>query len=182
VRLNGKMKPAVFLDRDGVINAPIVIHGKPYSPRNEKEFEILDGVRDAIPMLLNEGLEIVVVTNQPDIANGFVTQEFVDRFHSYLRIETGIRHFYICAHNNEQKCDCRKPKSGLFRKAAIDLKLDLCSSFLVGDRWKDIEAGQNVGCECFFIDNNYKEKRPSPPYHRVNSLVEATKLILGEDK
>jgi len=178
MQLNGNLKPAVFLDRDGVINAPIVIEGKPYSPRNMKEVRVLEGVRDAIPKLHNEGFELIVVTNQPDIANGFVTREFVDEIHSFLRSETGIKHFYVCVHNAEDECVCRKPKSGLLRKAALDLKLDLSSSFLVGDRWKDVEAGQDAGCKCFFIDNKYEEKRPKLPFLGVNSLLEATSLIL----
>lgn len=175
-------RKAVFLDRDGVVIGTKIEFGKPIAISELEEVAILEGAEAAIDSLSRGGFELVVVTNQPDLADGFLTQKQVDEIHEFLRYKTGIRHFYVCAHNSEQKCDCRKPKSGLFRRAAIDLQLDLFSSFLVGDRWKDIEAGQNVGCECFFIDNNYKEKRPNPPYRRVESLVEASKLILGEVK
>lgn len=175
---SGDARTAVFLDRDGVINRPLIRDGRPYSPRNFYEFEILPDVKEAVTLLKKENLEVVVVTNQPDIANHFVTKEFVHGLHKRLNRILGLRHFYVCEHNDQDECECRKPKAGLLRLAGSHLNLNLKESFLVGDRWKDIQAGQEVGCKCYFIDYKYAEKNPEPPFVRVASLMEATKLIL----
>jgi D-glycero-D-manno-heptose 1,7-bisphosphate phosphatase len=103
--------------------------------------------------------------------------ELLSEFHRLISVETGIQNFYVCHHDDNEGCECRKPSIGLIRRAARDLDLDISKSFMVGDRWKDIEAGQRAGCSCFFIDNNYSERRPTPPFHTVTSLLEAAKII-----
>ena len=128
-------------------------------------------------MLHEHGFITVVVTNQPDIARGYLTIEMVSLMHSEISRATGLQNFYSCFHDDKDNCECRKPNIGLMRKAARDLDLDISKSFMVGDRWKDIEAGQRAGCKCFFIDNNYSERRPTPPFHTVISLLEAAKII-----
>lgn len=176
---SGDMRPAVFLDRDGVINKAILKNGHPLSPRKLEQLEIIEGVKESIELFRKIGLVVVVVTNQPDLASGFVTQGQLLEMHKVISLSTGIDHFYFCGHNNTHKCACRKPKPGMLLKAASDLGLILENSFLVGDRWKDISAGQQVGCSCFFIDYDYKESKPSPPFNTVNSLLEAARLITG---
>lgn len=174
---NGNLKRAVFLDRDGVINKSLILEGRPYSPRIIDHLKILAGVKDAVSMLHEHGFITVVVTNQPDIARGYLTIEMVSLMHSEISRATGLQNFYSCFHDDKDNCECRKPNIGLMRKAARDLDLDISKSFMVGDRWKDIEAGQRAGCKCFFIDNNYSERRPTPPFHTVISLLEAAKII-----
>jgi D-glycero-D-manno-heptose 1,7-bisphosphate phosphatase len=174
------LKRAVFLDRDGVVNKALVVNGKPYSPRSVEEVEIITGVAQSVFELKKAGFEIIVVTNQPDIARKKVTTEVIKEIHDFIRNETGITEFYFCPHDDIDYCQCRKPKVGLITKAAIDLKIHLNQSYLVGDRWKDITAGQASGCKCFFIDENYSENKPSMPYTQVESLKEATWKILNE--
>lgn len=172
------MKKAVFLDRDGVLNESLVIEGIPRPPKNLKELVMLPGTPKAIKLLRALNFEIVVVTNQPDVARGLMIEDSVREINDYLGNKLKIDYFYCCFHDDSDQCKCRKPKPGLLAAAAKDLELDLKSSFMVGDRWRDISAGQAAGCECFFIDYGYSEKPPTLPFRRVSSLLEASKLIL----
>lgn len=172
------MRRAVFLDRDGVINRAYVVDGVPVPPKRVSDVEILTGVKEAIKLFHQRHLVVVVVTNQPDVARGTITRESVDLIHSYLRDELGLEHFFTCFHDDPSGCDCRKPKSGLIVRAAQELELDLYASFMIGDRWRDIAAGQAADCKCYFIDYGYEEKSPILPYTKVSSLIEAARLIL----
>jgi D-glycero-D-manno-heptose 1,7-bisphosphate phosphatase len=175
------MKPAVFLDRDGVINKVILDSGRPFSPRKIAELQIIEGVEESVALMKEKGFEVVVITNQPDLARGYITQSMLMEMHEIISQSTGINNFYFCGHDDSDNCVCRKPKAGMLLKAALELKLNLKESFLVGDRWKDISAGQEVGCSCFFIDYNYQEPRPNPPFYRVTSLYEAALIITGSN-
>ena len=175
------MTKAVFLDRDGVINKAYIVEEVPNPPRNVNEVEILPGVVEAIKKLQIAGYELIVVTNQPDVARGRLTKNTVELIHNHLRNETGILNFYTCFHDNQDACPCRKPKPGLIYRAAKDFRLTLNSSFMVGDRWSDIEAGYTAGCRCFLIDYQYANNSTQFPHHRVASLLEAVDIIL-EDK
>ena len=170
------MKYAAFLDRDGVINRSIIIDGKPQPPSVVSEVQILDGVIEAIKIIEKFDFVPVVITNQPDIARGVTTLSEVETINSFISLQTGIKHFYICPHDDSDKCDCRKPNPGLILHAVLDLDLDLKSSFLVGDRWKDIETGQALGIETYFIDYSYSERAPNFPFTKVVSLLEAVNL------
>jgi len=172
------MKKAVFLDRDGVINKAFVKSGLPTSPTQLNEVRILPGVKYAIKMLQAAKFEIVVVTNQPDVSRGKLKAEIVAEINHFLGKSLSIKNFFTCFHDDLDACTCRKPRSGMLLDAANDLDLDLHLSYLVGDRWKDIMAGQSVGCSCFFIDYEYLEPKPTLPYVRVESLLEAAKMIL----
>jgi len=172
------MKRAVFLDRDGVVNRAFVRNRLPTPPRTLEEVEILFGVKESIMLLKQHDFEVVVVTNQPDVARGLVTRDSVNQINELLKLHLEITHFYTCFHDDSDKCDCRKPEPGLILKAAQDLGIDLAHSSMIGDRWRDIAAGQSAGCACFFIDYKYLEKSPPPPFTRVSSLIEATRMIL----
>lgn len=175
------MNRAAFLDRDGVIVRAFVLDGVPYPPKNLGDVEILAGVQESITLLTQSNFEIVVVTNQPDVARGVATQESVETINAFLSNKLGICHFYTCFHDDSDGCDCRKPRPGLLLSAARDLNLDLHTSFMVGDRWRDIASGQTAGCKCFFIDYGYVEKPPALPYVKVASLIEAARYI-GKSK
>ena len=176
------MKKAIFLDRDGVINKAIVKNGRPYSPESLFEVEFCDQAVSAIAELRTAGFEIIVITNQPDISRGKTTFNSVEKIHKYIEEVTQINSFYICPHQDSDECGCRKPKSGLLKLAAEQREIELAQSFLVGDRWRDIAAGQEVGCTCYFINYDYKEKRPQAPFFEVRSLKEASIQILGGPK
>jgi D-glycero-D-manno-heptose 1,7-bisphosphate phosphatase len=174
------MKRAVFLDRDGVINRAMVRNGKPYPPACLGELDILPGVGEAMRRLHAADFQLVVVSNQPDVARGAQSCETVEAMHAKLR-ESGlpIDAFYVCYHDGPANCACRKPRPGMLVAASADLLIDLRRSYIVGDRWRDIEAGQRAGCTAIFVDYGYEEPRPRPPYVAVSSLADAACWILG---
>ena len=174
-----RKRRAVFLDRDGVINRCEVRQGKPYAPRSARDFRLLPGASAAVQALKSAGLLVVVVTNQPDIANGLVSASEVGAMHDKLRDALPIDDIRICPHGQSAGCACRKPQPGMLLEAARDLNIDLERSFLVGDRRGDIIAGQAVGCYTLFIDRRYSEPRPEQPDRRVRSLPSAVKTILS---
>jgi D-glycero-D-manno-heptose 1,7-bisphosphate phosphatase len=174
------MKRAVFLDRDGVLNRAIVREGKPYPPPNVSEMEILPGVGEALAALRAAGFLLVVVTNQPDVARGTTTREAVEAINAALGEALPIDEFRTCFHDSGFGCDCRKPKPGALLAAAALHDIDLSESYMVGDRWRDAEAGQRAGCKTILIDYGYREKRPQPVNYHVKSLLEAAKIILRE--
>ena len=173
-----KMHRAVFLDRDGVLNHAFVREGKPYPPTNLGELEILPGVVEACEALHKAGFLLIVVTNQPDVAQGTLRREVVDAINQAISDQLPLDDIRVCYHNDTDHCPCRKPKPGLLLAAARDWEIDLSASFMVGDRWKDIEAGRRAGCKTIFVDNKYSEKEPLCPDHRVGSLIEAVHWIL----
>lgn len=168
-------RPAVFLDRDGVVNAAIVRDGKPFSPTSPDELVLLPGVEGALAQLWRAGFVRVVVTNQPDVARGKVTREQIEAMHARLRpLVDGI---YCCFHDDADRCACRKPAPGMLRDAARDLDLDLGASYMVGDRWRDIAAGKAAGCRTIFIDYGYDEQQPTAFDHEAKSLAQAVEWI-----
>ena len=176
------MRRAVFLDRDGVINRSLVRDGKPYAPTHISEFELLPGVSAALSRLRQHGFLNIVVTNQPDVATGKQRREDIDALHDQLKTELAIDAFKVCCHVDADNCTCRKPKPGLLLEAAREFNIDLGASFMVGDRWRDVAAGQHAGCKtCFFIDYGYAEKRPEQPFIVVKSLAKSVGLILASN-
>ena len=173
------MRRAIFLDRDGVINKTIIREGKPYSPGDLSQVEILDGVSEALEKFRRLDFELIVVTNQPNISRGIDKPEFTKDVHKYLQSNLALENFYVCPHDDLDKCECRKPMPGLLKIASKELDVSLHHSYMIGDRWKDIEAGQEAGCGCFFIDYGYAEKQPKRPYVLVRSLLEAAIIIEG---
>jgi D-glycero-D-manno-heptose 1,7-bisphosphate phosphatase len=149
--------PAVFLDRDGIINRAIIREGKPYPPSKLDEFEILPGSINSLSRLANFGYVLIGVTNQPDVARGIQSRETVEVFNTLIQSKLPITEFFVCYHDNLDNCECRKPKPGLILKATEKYGLDLSKSWMVGDRWKDITAGQTAGLKTIFVNYNYAE-------------------------
>ena len=172
---------AVFLDRDGVINRPKVINARPYPPESPAEFRLLPGVKDACAQLKAAGYLLVVVTNQPDVGRGTLERDLVEAIHDDMRRLLPVDLVKVCYHAGErygQPCDCRKPRPGMLLEAAAEAGIELAASFMVGDRWRDIECGLRAGCRTIFVDWGYDETLKHPPDFRVRSLPEAAQLIL----
>ena len=175
--------PAVFLDRDGVINRAVVRGGKPYPPASMGELEILPDVPGALARLHQAGFRLIVVTNQPDVARGTRSRESVEAMHRELLARgLPIDSFRACYHDDGDECACRKPAPGMLLAAAREEDLDLNASFMVGDRWRDIEAGRRAGCATVLIDYEYAEPLRSEPHVRVRSLREAVDWILERQR
>jgi D-sedoheptulose 7-phosphate isomerase len=176
---SGGTHRAVFLDRDGVINRAFVRDGKPFPPPTLQELEILPGVPEALHDLKSHGFKLLVVTNQPDVGRGKQSQQSLEAMHQALRARLPLDDILVCCHTDKDHCDCRKPMPGMLLEAAKKHSVDLASSFMVGDRWRDIEAGYNAGCKTILIDYGYSEKPPDrEPDLRVASLREAADWII----
>ena len=184
------MKPAVFLDRDGTL-----IEEAGYLDRIERLTFFPFSV-DAVRLLNRSGLPVVVVSNQSGVARGLVREAFVAETHQVMaeRLAAGgarVDAFYYCPHHPDgaieafrRRCDCRKPQPGLFRRAAADLDLDLARSFVVGDRWLDVEAAASISAKSVLVRTGYgraaeAEPRPGVTADRVaDNLIEAVSWIL----
>lgn len=174
------MRRAVFLDRDGVINRSLERGGRPYAPTLMAEFEILPRVAESLLELRRSGFLNIVVTNQPDLKTGKQSPEVLQMMHERLLDELALDAIQVCPHTDEDECSCRKPRPGMLLDAARKLQIDLGSSWMVGDRWRDIAAGQAAGCRCCFVDYGYVERQPEQPFHSVTSLPEAVAVIVGQ--
>jgi D-glycero-D-manno-heptose 1,7-bisphosphate phosphatase len=174
------MNRAVFLDRDGVINRACVSDGKSYPPGSLAEVEILPGVASALERLKSAGYLLIVVTNQPDVATGKTPRSVVDQINSFLAKTLPVDEFRTCYHDDKDCCQCRKPLPGALLEAAKMHNIDISKSFMIGDRWRDIEAGAAAGCKTFFINYGYQEKQPDCPDFIISSLAEAAEIIIGE--
>jgi len=171
---------AVFLDRDGVLNSAIVRDGKPYSPASVAEVEIVPEAERSLARLRDEGFLLIVVTNQPEVRRGTTTRSIVESINELLRSKLPVDEFFVCYHDDPDECDCRKPKPGMLLRAAAKYDIDLGRSYLVGDRWRDIEAGALAGCETVFIDYGYRDPAPKyGPDAAVFSLAQAVDWILS---
>ena len=174
------MRRAVFLDRDGVINRAEVHDGKPYPPTSLATMEILPGVPEALRALHAAGWMLIVVTNQPDVARGTAKRADVEAINRHLQETLPIDEFRTCYHDSIDGCDCRKPLPGALLAVSRDHGVALQGSYMVGDRWRDVEAGVRAGCKTVFIDYGYAEPQPINFDYKVKSLKEASDIILGE--
>ena len=129
--------------------------------------------------LKNASLLVVVVTNQPDLGNGLIEAKTIAAMHEKLRKRLAVDDVKVCPHRHDEGCDCRKPKPGLLIEAAREWNIDLANSFMVGDRWSDVVAGQAVGCYTVFVDRGYSEPQRATPDSYVSSLPAAVRLILS---
>ena len=172
-----KKNKAVFLDRDGVLNESIVVDGKPYAPKSLDEFKIVPGVNKLTKQLHNAGYWVFVITNQPDVGNGYTKRTTVERMNELLRVSAVIDEIYVCYHSQNENCTCRKPSVGLLEQAQIEFGFNRKKSFLIGDRGSDIAAGNNYGLRTIFIDYQYDEITTEYCWRTVDNLGDAIRCI-----
>ena len=173
------MRNAIFLDSDGVLNAAIIKDGKPAAPTTLDELQIPIEVKPSLDKLKADNYLLICVTNKPDIERGLMTQATVDAIYNKMRAELPLDDVFICYVENS---DCYKPKPGLLLSAAKKYNINLAQSFMIGDRWRDIGAGQNAGCKTIWIDRGYtNDPAPEPSAdYTAYSLAEATEWILKQ--
>lgn len=171
---------AVFLDRDGVVNASIVRDGKPYPPWSLAEFQFLPGVAEACASLHDAGFALVLATNQPDVGRGQLARETVEAMHRLVCARLPIDRVEVCYDaGGAQPSEFRKPQPGMLLRAAREMDIDLARSFMVGDRWRDVDCGHAAGCKTIFIDLGYDEALRQQPDFVTTDLPGAAKLILS---
>jgi len=173
------VRRAVFLDRDGVINRSLIRDGKPYAPLTLADVEIVPGVPDALQQLRDAGFLLIVVTNQPDVIRRQGSRRQIDAIHAHMRQTLPIDDIRVCYHDDPAGCACRKPSPGMLYAAAIEHEIQFAGSYLVGDRWRDIAAGQRAGCTTILVDGGHDETTTVEPDARMQDLPEAASWILS---
>ena len=174
------MNRAVFLDRDGTIARDV------HHCRCPEDFEPLPTVPEAIRLLNENGFKVVVITNQSGIARGYFTEETLAQIHHKMEAElrkydARVDAIYYCPHYPDDGCECRKPKTTLFHRAADELNIDFTCSYVVGDMQMDIDAGRTLGCKTVLVTtgpNGGSNITESPDYIAY-SLLEAAHWITG---
>ena len=169
---------AIFLDSDGVLNVAPIVNGKPAAPSSLAELVIPAEVKPALDRLKAAGYILICVTNKPDVERGLMTQAALDAIYTKMRAELPLDDVCICYREGS---DCYKPKPGMLLTSAKKYNIVLSKSFMVGDRWRDIEAGQNAGCKTVWIDRHYSERKPDPAAdYTAQSLTQAVDWILAK--
>lgn len=174
-------KPAVFLDRDGVLTVE-----KSYV-RNLNEMEIFPYSKDAVRLIHEKGYLAIVISNQSGIARGYFTEDDLKLMNDELMRQTDVDRIYYCPHHPEGKilefrkiCDCRKPKTGLIDKARNDFEIDMDNSYFVGDRSSDIKCGENAGIRTVLLESGYGTKKMEEkvkPDFAFDNLIEFAKSL-----
>jgi D-glycero-D-manno-heptose 1,7-bisphosphate phosphatase len=173
------MNKAIFIDRDGVINQLVSRDGGKYSPRLLTDFQIFPFVPGAIKQIREAGYLAVVVTNQPDISRGHLSERDLTNMHQLLKKECKPDAIYICPHDSSDECQCRKPRPGMLLQAALDLSIELKNSWIIGDRKSDIDAGLAAGVRTVFITSGQDDARPTGSLHSAENLEQAIDFIMS---
>jgi D-sedoheptulose 7-phosphate isomerase len=169
------MNRAIFLDRDGVINQVVLKNGKPFSPRTMEEFVFCEGIKAFLTESRKAGFLNIVFTNQPDIERGLVDSNVVEKMHDFIKQNLPVDNVLMCPHDDADNCLCRKPKPGMLTDAARKWNIDLNASFVIGDQWKDIEAGKKAGCTTILLDCLYNKNVECD--YRLSGLRSALNVI-----
>jgi D-glycero-D-manno-heptose 1,7-bisphosphate phosphatase len=172
-------KKAVFFDRDGVLVPSDIRGGRPYAKADLDADSIFPEAISLAADLKSAGYFIVVATNQPDVGSGKVTRIAVEKFHAILATVMAIDAIEVCYHVDADRCACRKPLPGMLLHAASKFGINLSQSFMVGDRWRDMDAGSAAGCKTVFLDFGYTERAPTKaPDHIIRHLNELRAVIV----
>jgi len=169
---------AFFLDRDGIINKAKIVLNKPYPPSGIEDLELCPGIDQLINLIASKNYLVIVITNQPDIARGKKTISEDKKINDYLMGKLNIDRIYVCYHDNNDKCECRKPKIGNIIAAKNFYNINMKKSFFIGDRKSDITAGNNSGCKSIFIDYNYSETKPDDYFLSSTSIKDLHNQLL----
>jgi D-glycero-D-manno-heptose 1,7-bisphosphate phosphatase len=170
-------RPAVFLDRDGVLIRAFERDGVPRPVTAVADVELLPGVAEACAELRSAGYLLICVTNQPDVARGTLDAAVVAAINEHVQQLLALDDVLTCPHDDADGCTCRKPQPGLLLEAADRWDVDLTRSVMVGDRWRDVEAGQRAGCRTVFVAHGYAETPPERPDLVTDDLAGAVPWI-----
>lgn len=171
---------ALFLDRDGVLNHPIIRDGKPFPPQTLKEFKIYDDVCEALNALKRRAFKLIVVTNQPDLGRGTQDWGVVKAMHKELMEKLPLDDIKMCT---DEASEDYKPNPGMLFKAAKEFGINLKKSYMIGDRWRDVGAGLSAGCyRTILIDRGYgEEQKFSPDFTCTNFFQVASYIFKHEE-
>jgi D-glycero-D-manno-heptose 1,7-bisphosphate phosphatase len=175
---------AVFLDRDGVLNRIVIRNRMPYPPAHVEEFELYEDVLEGCARLKAANFLLVVITNQPDVGRGSRSREDVEAMNLKMRkLLPLLDRIEVCYHAGRRYgeiCDCRKPRPGMIVRAAATLNIDPKRSYVIGDRWRDVDCAHAAGCQAIFIERGYNEALRGTPDHIVTDFTEAVDAVLTD--
>jgi D-glycero-D-manno-heptose 1,7-bisphosphate phosphatase len=172
------LQPAIFFDRDGVLNKAMIRDGRPHPPASIAELVIDEVVPTELHKLKNLGYLLIGITNQPDVARGRATRQQVEAINDFLLTQLPLNEIRVCYHDDADGCHCRKPLPGLILDAAKDWEIDLPNSYMIGDRWRDVEAGNAAGCKTIWLNAGYQERTPFPAANiTVNNFTKGVQHI-----
>ena len=171
------MNRAVFFDRDGIINKPVIKENRPYPPASLAEFAFNESIPEVCAALKDTGFFLFIFTNQPDVARGTRKKSDIENIHGYILKALPIDKIYTCYHDNSDNCSCRKPLPGMIYSARDEFNIDLSQSFAVGDRWRDVDAGKAAGVKTIFFDYGYAEELNAKPDYTIKSIAEILKVV-----
>ncbi|MBP7705138.1 MAG: HAD-IIIA family hydrolase [Caulobacter sp.] len=169
-------RPAIFFDRDGVLNNVVWRDCKPASPRSPGELDIVPAAARAISCLRRSGYAIFVVTNQPDVRRGLMTADTLTAIHARLVESLAVDDIAACQHDDRDACGCRKPKAGMLLDLAARWDIDLAASWMVGDQDRDVLCGKAAGCRTVLLDRPYNSGEGADVI--ADDLIEAARAIL----
>jgi D-glycero-D-manno-heptose 1,7-bisphosphate phosphatase len=162
----------------------MIRNGRPFPPDRAEDFELYDDVVDGCARLKAANFLLVVITNQPDVGRGTQTREAVEAMHVKMRsLLPSLDRIETCYHAGERHrdpCDCRKPRPGMILRAAAELKIDLGASYVIGDRWRDIDCARAAGCRAILIKRGYEESLREPPDFTVAKFGDAVNALLRD--
>ena len=166
----------MFLDRDGVLAREIVRDGSAYAPTRVEDFVLVPEAGAQVQRLRDAGFLCIVFTNQPELATGQLLQDDLDEMHRRLREAVPVDDIFFCPHHRSEGCRCYKPALGMIEDAVARWDVDLASSYVVGDRWRDVDAGRAAGCYSILIERPYSKATWASV--RVSTLTDAVNEVL----
>ncbi len=174
------MNKAIFLDRDGVINKTIFRDGKPRAPYTMEDFALFEGVEEAIDLFKKAGFKLIIVTNQPDVSRGWVSRESVEMINQKIQELLKLDSIQVCYHDKKDHCSCRKPRPGMLLQGAFLFDIKMSASFMIGDRYSDLEAGYTAGCKSILVGDGDEQRDTKEPVYRAQSLLDAAQWIVSQ--
>jgi len=169
----------VFLDRDGVVTVPREVAGKGYAVRAMSELQFYDDAAESVLRLKAAGFDVVIVTNQPDVSAGLIAQPVLDDIHDVVATHLMVDRIRTCTHVAVDACQCRKPLPGLLIAEGVEEPLSFASSWMVGDRDSDIEAGRAAGCRTIFIERSWVSETGEKADVTAADLADAVDAIVS---
>jgi histidinol-phosphate phosphatase family protein len=147
------MKPAAFIERDGILNAIGVLGRQQIVPETLDRFKVKTEVAPLLLEMRAAGLLLIVTTNQPGLSRSSLSRRELDRMHQVLRATFTVDDVLVCPHEDADRCPCRKPRAGLFKEAAFKWGIDLNRSFVISDKWQDAEAARRAGATSLLVQS-----------------------------
>lgn len=171
-----KLTKAIFFDRDGVlIHAPVNREGKPKSIKTKKQIRFVNGIITFCKKFKSKFF-LIMITNQPEYVLKKNTKKNINEINFYIKKKLKLDDFFV-SFSNDEKDYFRKPNPGMLFSAKSKYNVEFKKCFFIGDRWRDVDAGNKVGCKTIFINRNYNEKLNSKPKYIVKNIKEIYKFI-----